>query len=793
MKLSEHWLRQWVNPSASAEDMAHQLTMAGLEIDALTPVVPAFNGVVVGKVLSVLPHPDADRLRITTVDAGQDAPLQIVCGAPNVEAGMLAPVALIGARLPGDLHIKKGKLRGAESHGMLCGASELGLEDRVDGLLALPADAPVGEDIRSYLDLDDQVFDISITPNRGDCFSVHGVARELGALYDLPCQPPALTPVTPLTDRVLPLGVQHDGCPRYVGQIIENVNAQAPTPAWMQQALARSGVRTHSILVDITNYVLLETGQPLHAFDLDRIRGGITVRSAKAGEILTLLDGQDITLDGDTLAITDDSGVIALAGIMGGLSTSVTDDTRNIFIESAFFSPLTIAGRARRYGLHTDASQRFERGVDFELPDSALTRAVQLITELAGGTGGARPGPVSRIEQPDLLPQRLPITVTAQQLASLLGFAIPADFVTNSLQRLGMQVSQSGEQWQVIPPSWRFDITLSQDVIEEVARLYGYDRIPLQMPRQQISLRPRTDHLGLPQLRQTLVTLGYQEAISFSFSDQKLEHRLNPAGQPLALANPISSELGVMRTTLLSSLLPCVQYNHNRQQSRVRFFETGLRFVPQGEISALQQIPTLALVASGGRLPEQWDEATARLDFHDFSNDVFQITQQARLSVDLQRSSRPFLHPGQSAELMQASHSIGYLGRLHPALESELECGPLWVAELDLTVLQQPFSTQVTELSRFPSVRRDIALLVDATIAVNDLQQTIHDAAGDILQAVWLFDQYRGAGIADGQRSLAFALTWQHPERTLQDDEIRDGMQRVIDALASRHQAQLRT
>lgn len=792
MKLSEQWLRQWVNPAASAEEIGHQLTMAGLEIDDLTPVVPPFSGVVVGEVLTVIPHPDADRLRVTTVEVGKGEPLQIVCGAPNVRVGMKAPVALVGARLPQDLHIKKGKLRGVESQGMLCGASEIGLEDVIDGLLELPADAPVGEDIRRYLNLDDQVFDISITPNRGDCFSVRGIARELGALYEQPYQPPHFDMEPATTERRLPIGLGAAGCPRYFGQIIEKVDATAPTPLWMQQALNRSGIRCHSLLVDITNYVLLETGQPLHAFDLAHIQGGITVRMSKSGEALTLLDGQTITLDGDTLVIADDQGAIAMAGIMGGLSTSVTDQTQDIFIESAFFSPNVIAGRARRYGLHTDASQRFERGVDFELPAQALTRAVQLITALAGDQ--AQVGPVSFVEQPDLLPQRPTITLRAQQIESLLGFAIPADFVMSSLQRLGMQVEASAaDQWSVTPPSWRFDITIAEDLIEEVGRLYGYDHIPLRLPQQPLTLQPYADHFSLKQLRQTLVTLGYQEAISFSFSDAKLEQQLQGSDMALALANPISSELGVMRTTLLSSLLPCVQYNHNRQQSRVRFFETGLRFIAQADIAQLQQIPTLALVATGTHLPEQWQTYSPDADFYDFKNDVMQLLNQARLSVDVVRSQKPFLHPGQSADLLIEGKIIGYLGRLHPALEDTLECGAIWAAELDLQQLQQPYVTQVTELSRFPSVRRDIALIVDATIEVKQIERTIWEHAGEGLLEVRLFDQYRGTGIPSGQRSLAFGLVWQLPDRTLQDEEIKIRMESMIAALATQYNAQLRT
>ncbi|WP_410210989.1 phenylalanine--tRNA ligase subunit beta [Aquirhabdus sp.] len=798
MKISESWLRSWVNPAVDSEALAHQLTMAGLEIDSNESVAPFFHGVVVGEVLTVVQHPDADRLRITTVNAGASVnngePLQIVCGAPNVAVGLKVAVALIGAVLPKDFKIKPSKLRGVDSQGMLCGATEIGLDDGVDGLMLLPSDAPIGVDIREYLKLDDRILELGITPNRGDCLSVKGIARELGVINSLTVNEPviAIAPVT--SDRKLSIqiadDVQRHGCPRYAGRVITGINPQAKTPTWMADALVRSGVRTHSVLVDITNYVLLELGQPLHAFDANTLQGGISVRVSEAGEKLTLLNDQEVTLDNDTLLICDESGAVAMAGVMGGLRSSVTDATTDIFLESAFFEPLALAGRARRYGLHTDASHRYERGVDFELPLPAIERATTLILQLAGGHAG----PVTVVEQVAALPKRAPIYFTLGQVQRLLGFEVTADFVLHTLLSLGLQVTGNENGWNATPPSHRFDMSIAPDLSEEVARIYGYDNIPVKFPVQPMTLIPTEDRLSTQALRQTLVTLGYQEAVSFSFVDEKLERILNPDVNPLHLANPMSSELGVMRTTLLSSLIPCVQYNLNRQQNRVRFFETGLRFVPNAaqEISELQQIPTLALIATGGRVPEQWTEAKPKMDFYDFKADVSQVLLSGRIGVSFIKSTRPWLHPGQSAEIIQHGITIGYLGRLHPSLEDSLDLGVTWVAELDIAPLTAPQVSKFTELSRFPSVRRDIAVLISDSIQVSQIQTTIAAVAGDSMTKVWLFDEYTGQGVDVGLRSLAFALLWQHPERTLEDTEIKDGMQRVVEALSHTYGATLR-
>ncbi|MDH1914445.1 phenylalanine--tRNA ligase subunit beta [Acinetobacter junii] len=791
MKISENWLRSWVNPAIDSDTLSDQLTMLGLEVDELAPVAKPFTGVVVGEVLTVEQHPDADRLRVTTINIGSGEALQIVCGAPNVRVGMKAPVAMIGAVLPGDFKIKKGKLRGVESQGMLCGASEIDLEDKIDGLLELPADAPVGMNIREYLKLDDNVIDISITPNRGDCFSIRGIAREIAVINQLKMNEPEIQSVPATITDEKAVTISTEGTPRYLGRIIKNVNVKAKTPEWMEQALARSGIRTHSILVDVTNYVLLELGQPMHAFDLAKIEGTIQVRQAQPQEKLLLLNDQEVELQEDIMVIADQQKVLAIAGIMGGLDSSVTDDTQDIFLESAFFAPLAIAGRARRFGLHTDSSQRYERGVDFELPMIAMHRASELIQAFAGG----KFGPITVAEQAELLPKREAIPLKQSQVDQLLGYEVAGEFIADALARLGCMVETKAEgEWSVVPPSHRYDMAIYQDLIEEVARIHGYDNIQISLPKIDVKLEKYQDRFEVAQLRQTVATLGYQEAISFSFADAKLEKQLNPNVQPLMLANPISSDLAAMRSTLLSSLIPCVQYNLNRQQQRVRFFELGLRFDYQNakDIHDLKQIPTLALIAVGSRTPESWHIKPQAMDFFDFKGEIEEILAAGRVNADYIRTEREWLHPGQSAEILVDGKSIGYLGRLHPSLENALDLDITWVAELDQQAVLQSYVSNFTELSRFPSVRRDIALLISDKIEVRDIQQLIKQTGGELLDSTWLFDVYTGQGVEQGKRSLAFALLWQHPTRTLEDAEIKSGMDNIIQVLEDTYQATLR-
>ena len=799
MKISEQWLRQWVNPQNTSEQLAEQLTMAGLEIDDRYAVARAFSGVVIGEVISVEPHPDADKLRVTQVNIGDAEPLQIVCGAPNVTVGMKAPVATVGAILPSDeakgFKIKKSKLRGVASNGMLCGASEIDLVDDIDGLLELPEDAPVGTDIREYLGLDNQILDISITPNRGDCFSVRGIAREISVINDLPLQLPEIPDNVVASDNGATPAVTVDAveaCPRYLLQSISNIDRSIDTPKWMQDALVQSGLRSHNFLVDVTNYVLLELGQPLHAFDADTIEGDIVVRLAQPDETITLLNEQTVTLTGDELVIADDKGALALAGIMGGQRSSVTDSTTNIVVESAFFNQLAIAARARRFGLHTDASQRFERGVDFELPELALARACDLITSITGGEAGQ----IVTAENLEHLPAREPITLPIAKVRDVIGIDIEPSEMVRILTQLGFEVEQQNDALICKPPSYRFDMSIREDLIEEIARIYGYDNIPSVLPYLQVSM-DYDDTADLTHgMKLALVDNGYMEAISFSFSDAKLEALLDDEalGEVLALANPISSDLAVMRRTLLSSLLPCVQYNLNRQQPRVRFFETGLSFVGQS-ISDLVQTPSIALVAVG----DVWSEQAYQnrvLDFYDLKHDIEQLlpAQIDSARIRYERSALSFLHPGQSAELYIDDVYVGWLGQLHPNTAKQLDLPTTWVAQLSLAPLLTLAREQhsITTPSKFPQVRRDIAILVDSDISLQTLESTVRAAAGDLLTDLWLFDVYQGDKVPTGQRSLAFALVWQDATQTLSDEAVKTATDKVVQALTDQHAVQLR-
>ena len=799
MKISEQWLRQWVNPTNTSEQLAEQLTMAGLEIDDRYAVARDFSGVVIGEVISVEQHPDADKLRVTQVNIGEAEPLQIVCGAPNVTVGMKVPVATVGAILPSDdakgFKIKNSKLRGVASNGMLCGASEIDLVDDIDGLLELPVDAPIGTDIRAYLGLDNQILDISITPNRGDCFSVRGIAREVSVINDLPVQMPEISDNVVVADNGATPAVTVnaiEACPRYLLQSISNIDRSIETPKWMQDALVQSGLRSHNFLVDVTNYVLMELGQPLHAFDADTIVGDIVVRLAQPAETITLLNEQTITLTGDELVIADDKGALALAGIMGGQRSSVTDDTTNIVLESAFFNQLAIAARARRFGLHTDASQRFERGVDFELPKLALARACDLITSITGGQAGQ----IVTAENLEHLPARAPITLPIAKVRDVIGIDIDPSEMVRILTQLGFEVEQQSAALICKPPSYRFDMSIREDLIEEIARIYGYDNIPSVLPHLQVSMDYDDTADLTHEMKLALVDNGYMEAISFSFSDAKLEALLDDEalGEVLALANPISSDLAVMRRTLLSSLLPCVQYNLNRQQPRVRFFETGLSFVGQS-ISELVQTPSIALVAVGDVWSEQAYQNRA-LDFYDLKHDIEQLlpAQIDSARIRYERSELSFLHPGQSAKLYIDDIYVGWLGQLHPNTAKQLDLPATWVAQLSLAPLLTLAREQhaITTPSKFPQVRRDIAILVDSDISLQTLESTVRAAAGELLIDLWLFDVYQGDKVPAGQRSLAFALIWQDSSQTLSDQAVKAATDKVVQTLTDQHSVQLR-
>ncbi len=791
MKVSEQWLREWVNPPLSTNELAAQLTMAGLEVDHMEPAAPLFTQVVAGRVVALVQHPDADRLRIATVDIGQAEPLQIVCGAPNVAVGLCAPTALIGAVLPGGLTLKKSTLRGVESQGMLCSAKELGLAESSDGLLPLPANSRPGQDVRELLGLDDAIIEIELTPNRGDCLGMEGVAREVAALNRCLFQPLPADEVPAALDDVFPVTLLDpaDG-PRYVGRVIRGVNPAAETPLWMKERLRRAGVRSLGPLVDVTNYVMLELGQPMHAFDLGRLTGGIEVRRARPGDRLELLNGVVIEPDADTLLIADHHGPLALAGIMGGEISSCTDATRDVFLESAFFAPASIAGRARRYGLQTDSSYRFERGVDSQLQRRAAERATRLLIDMAGG----QPGPIIEAAALEHLPAEPVIRLRPDRLSKLLGMAIPVVQVEDILRRLGMAVSTEVDHWRVVPPSSRFDIALEVDLIEEIIRVYGYDRAPSNRPLTRLAMPPRPEgQTGLERLRETLVQRGFQEAITYSFVDPNFQRRLDPEREPLALANPISADLAAMRTSLWPGLLKALIHNQKRQQMRVRLFEHGLNFIPEG--GALRQESYIGGVMAGAALPEQWSVPARPADFFDLKADVealLALTGEPE-AFTFVAATHPALHPGQSARIDRAGAAVGWLGTLHPQAARELDVeGDAFVFELRLAGVQPARLPAFGELSRFPASRRDLAIVVDERVTAQAVQDVICQRGGDLLREVWLFDVYRGKGIAEGQKSLAFGLNLQDFSRNLTDHVVEEAVSGILAGLAKQFGATLR-
>ena len=792
MKFSEQWLRSWVNPEVTRDELVARLSMTGLEVDSVVPAAGEFSGVIVGEIISAEQHPDADKLRVCRVSNGAEE-FQVVCGAPNARVGIKVPFAMVGAVLGEDFKIKKAKLRGVESFGMLCSASELQLSDDHDGLFELPAEAPVGQCLRKYLGLDDAIIEVDLTPNRGDCLSIAGLAREVGANYGVPVTRPVIEAVAPTHDETRPVELMAPAaCSRYLGRVVRNVDLSRPTPLWMVERLRRSDVRSIDPVVDITNYVMLELGQPLHAFDLAQVRGGIRVRMADEGEKLTLLDGQEITLRSDTLVIADHERPLAMAGVMGGEHSGISEGTRDLFLESAFFDHIAIAGKARNYGLHTDASHRYERGVDWQLQREAMERLTGLILEVVGG----EPGPIVEALDGQHLPKPVTIRLRNDRVTQMLGLTIPAAEVEGYLRGLELSVEPVGEgEWQVSIPSHRFDISLEVDLIEELARLYGYNRLPVSAPRASLSLTAKPETRGeLPVLRRLLVARGYQEAITYSFIEPGLNKLFDPQAEPLALANPISSDMAVMRTSLWPGLCKAVQHNQNRQQSRVRLFESGLRFVPLAG-GELQQQPMLSGIATGTRLPEGWANGSDKLDFHDVKGDVEALLGQGGALDDFrfEPAEHPALHPGQCARILRDGELVGWLGALHPQLGDRLDLhGPVFVFELALEGMIAGRLPRFSELSRFPEVRRDIAVLVDQSVAAGDLLEDIREQAGPVLKNLRLFDVYQGKGIDPESKSLAIGLTLQHSSRTLNDDEVNTLMERVVSSLEQRFKATLR-
>lgn len=790
MKFSESWLRTLVDTKLSSEELSHLLTMAGLEVEALDPVAPQFNDVVVAHVLEVVKHPDADRLNVCKVDTGRGEPTTIVCGAPNVAVGLRVPCALPGARLPGDFTIKLAKVRGIESSGMLCSAKELGIAEEASGLLILPADAPVGQSIRQYLDLDDNVFELKLTPNRADCLSLTGVAREVAAIAGAQVKfvevPEVVASITDKREVVLDAPI---ACPLYCGRVIKGVDAKALTPDWMKRRLERSGIRAISALVDVTNYVMLELGQPLHAFDNSKLNGAVHARLAKPDEKLLLLNEQTINIDSDMLVIADDTKALAMAGIMGGEESGITLETTELLLESAFFTPKAIAGRARRYGFGSDASHRFERGVDFGGTRRAMERATHLILDICGGNAG----PV--VEAKAEMPARNPVHLRTARAAAVLGMSLTADQVARLFSGLGLAFTREGDDFLVSPPSWRFDIEIEEDLIEEIARLHGYDNIPAPAPRGPLSMLVQPE-AQRPQarIRQMLVDRGYQEVINFAFVEEAWEADFSANEKLIRLANPIASQMAVMRSTLFGGLISNLQTNLKRKQGRVRLFETGRTFhrdnaaVP---VDGFHQPWKLAGLAYGGALPEGWGSGSRKVDFYDVKGDLEALMPNAY--VRFEKIEHPALHPGRAAKLVLDGRDIGCLGELHPEWlqKYDLPLAPI-VFELDLEALKVVNVPSYLEVSKFPPVIRDLAIVVDQNMPLQTLLDGLKGQLPALIKDVQLFDVYVGKGVPENKKSLAFRIVMQDTQRTLQDSEVDAATQHLMACLEQAFGAELR-
>ena len=774
-----------MNPPLTREQLGEKLTMAGLEVEGYAPVAEKFSHVVVAQVVQVEKHPEADRLHLCQVDIGKPQLLNIVCGAKNVKAGMKVPAALEGAVLPNKMTITASKIRGAVSEGMLCAARELGLGEDNPGLFELPADAPLGHDIWDYLKLSDHILEIAVTPNRGDCLSMLGLAKEIAALTQSKLNLLDIPSVKSIISDQLSVVVHHpDVCPRYVGRIIRGVKADATTPIWLQERLRRSNVRCINPVVDVTNYVMLELGQPMHAFDLQKIAGNIQVRMARANEQLELLNAQTVQLQKDTLVIADEEKPLALAGIMGGLFSGVTLLTKDILLEGAFFNSKYIARTGRQYNLNSESSYRFERGIDPTLQIQAMERATQLLLEIVGGQAG----PIIEVVHANHLPTPLTISLREARVEKILGFKIANNDIEIMLKQLGFTCESSADGWKVTVPPRRSDITLEADLIEEVIRVYGYDRVPLHHSRATLQISSRSEN----KLKQLLCDLGYHEAVTYSFIDKKLQSLFDPNQLPKELVNPITAEMSVMRTNLWPGLVSALLYNQNRQEPRVRLFEVGLRFIVKDN-QLLQQKVVSGLV-SGTAFPEQWAVSSRPLDFFDVKGDLQHIFKLTFLEKEFtfKPGTHPTLHPGQSADIYRGNQYVGVMGALHPSVMQALDISNVFVFELLIDQLDAVCIPRYKEISKFPEIRRDIAILIDQTIPSELIRDTISEVAGELLKDVNVFDVYQGKGIVSTHKSIALALTLQHSSRTLVDQEVADLLDRVVGVLKQRFAAELR-
>ena len=791
MKFSENWLRSHVKVTASRDELSAVLTAIGLEVEEVTALGDGLAHVVVARIISAERHPEADRLQICQVDAGQAEPLQIVCGAPNARAGLVAPLAMVGAAF-GDFKIKAAKLRGVASNGMLCSAKELGLDEDASGLLELPDDAPVGTPIADYLQLPDASIEIKLTPNRADCFSIRGIAFDVAAACGSTVEPFDATPVPATIQRSVPvaLAAGHDA-PRFAGRVVTGVNARAQTPIWMAERLRRAGIRPVSLLVDITQYVMIELGQPMHAYDLDKLQGQVGVRLSRAGESLKLLDGRDALLDDSFLVVTDADRPVGLAGLMGGFESRVTDETTAVFLEAAHFAPAAIMGRGRKLGLHTDASHRFERGVDPHLPATAIEYATRLLVDLAGGQAG----PVQVTEIADALPVPQPITLRRARIARVLGMRIDDAEVVRILRALGMDVVDSAEGWQVTAPSSRFDIAIEEDLIEELARIHGYDRIPTTLPGGASRIVAGSEtRLDEATARRQLVARGMLENINFAFVDATWLQAWGMTDGQVALANPLSAELAVMRPSLLPGLVAALGRNVARQAGRVRAFELGRVFhAPAVAGEPPQETRRIAAAVCGDALALQWGVASRKVDFHDIKGDLEALAAASGARLSLVPSAPAHAHPGRSADVLRDGVRIGWVGQLHPSLVDALDIGAeVYGFELELDALLVRELPQADQISRFPSTRRDLAFLVPDGVNWADLRATALAAGGELLRDVVLFDRYVGPGVEPGHTSLAMGLILQHASRTLTDADIDPVVNAAVAAVEAQHRARMR-
>ncbi len=782
MRISEQWLREWVSPKLDTAALAQRLTLSGLEVGSLEPAGGTFSGVVVGEIMTVHAHPSAERLKLCAVDVGQKKPLNIVSGAENVGPGIRTAVALAGAILADGTRVERSEIRGVVSAGMLCSATELGLTELATGILALDNSAVIGQDVRDHLKLDDTIYDIELTPNRGDCLSVAGIAREVAALTGTRLRAPTIRRVAAKSKRKPKIKLQAKGdCPLYVGRVIEAIDTGATTPVWMSERLRRAGVRSINAVVDVTNYVMLELGQPMHAFDFDRLSGDIAVRHAAENEPLKLLDGIEVRLKAGTLVIADASGAVALAGIMGGFDSAVSADTRNIFLESAYFDPQTIAKHARALGLQTESSYRFERGVDPQLQPIAVERATALLKAIVGG----KAGPVAETKLARHVPRRSSVLLRSQRIKQLLDIELPHAKTKAILTRLGMRVSTAGKDWRAVAPSWRFDIEREVDLIEEIARVHGYDKLPTHIPRAVIGAAIDSEQdIPLDRFKAILVARDYQEVITYSFVDPELQSLITPERRAPELMNPISSDMAVMRASLWPGLLQTAMYNRNRQQQRLRLFEVGRCFMDPSH-----QDTALGGLVSGQALPEQWGAAARQVDFFDAKGDLQALLKASNSSMGAFRFSPATyagLHPGQQARLLRGDVEVGQVGALHPDLLVRLGLEvPIFVFQVGLSALQQTEIPRYSEISKFPAIRRDIAVVVDAQTPARAVLDCVKKSAGKLLVDLQLFDEYRGEGIDSGRKSLALGLTLQDSSRTLKEEVVEAVMERVIHSLQS--------